>query len=169
MSGRLRESERRQREKEGLHKNTPSYMHKGKDKMVVAAVERGGRVRASVAADRSSATLHSKVREFVLPESMIFTDEWALYGGISREYKGHKRVRHKARIYVQDDAGTQNVESFFALFKNSVRGAHHNISAKYLPNYLDEYALRWNHRKEGAGVIFWEILDRARKDLPAAA
>jgi hypothetical protein len=49
-----------------------------------------------------------------------------------------------------------------------VRGAHHSISAKYLPNYLDEYVLRWNYRKEGAGVIFWEILDRARKDRLAA-
>lgn len=138
-------------------------MIKGKGKMVVAAVERGGRVRAGVAPDRKKPTLHAKIKEFVLPESMIFTDEWILYSGIEKEYKGHKRVRHKARIYVQDDAGTQNVESFFALFKNSVRGAHHNVSAKYLPNYLDEYVLRWNHRKDGAGVIFWEILDRARK------
>jgi transposase len=169
LSGRLRESERRAREKAGLHPNTPAYHHKGKGKMVVAAVERHGRVRAGVAEDRTQPTLHAKIREFVLPESMIFTDEWALYGGIGREYKGHKRVRHKARIYVQDDAGTQNVESFFALFKNSVRGAHHNISAKYLPNYLDEYVLRWNLRREGAGAIFWTILDRARKEpLPAA-
>ena len=161
MSGRLRESERRKRERDGIHKNTPAYHHKGK--MVVAAVERGGRVRASVAEDRTKPTLHAKIREFVLPESMIFTDEWSLYGGIGAQYKGHKRVRHKARIYVEGDAGTQNVEGFFALFKNSVRGAHHNISAKYLPNYLDEYTLRWNFRKAGAGVIFWEILDWAQK------
>jgi transposase len=160
MSGRLRESERRQREKAGLHKNTPSYMHKGQGKMIVAAVERGGRVRASVSPDRTKPTLHAKIREFVLPESMIFTDEWALYGGIGREYKGHKRVRHKARIYIEGDAGTQNVESFFALFKNSVRGAHHNVSAKYLQNYVDEYVWRWNNRKD-TGTIFWSILDRA--------
>src|SRR6266496_3814145 len=30
MSGKLRESERRQREKQGIHKNTPAYQHKGK-------------------------------------------------------------------------------------------------------------------------------------------
>lgn len=167
MSGRLRESERRKREQAGIHKNTPAYHHKGK--MVVAAVERHGRVRASVASDRTKPTLHAKIREFVLPESMIFTDEWALYGGIGREYKGHKRVRHKARVYVEGDAGTQNVESFFALFKNSVRGAHHSISAKYLDRYLDEYTFRWNHRKDET-PIFWTILDRARKrpDLGAA-
>lgn len=166
MSGKLRESERRKRERDGIHKNTPAYHHKGA--MVVAAVERNGRVRASVASDRTKPTLHAKIREFVLPESMIFTDEWALYGGIGREYKGHKRVRHKARIYVEGDAGTQHVESFFALFKNSVRGAHHSISAKYLPHYLDEYTFRWNHRKDERS-IFWTILDRARKDRLAAA
>lgn len=60
------------------------------------------------------------------------------------------------------------LHSTFALFKNSVRGAHHNVSAKYLPNYLDEYSFRWNHRKD-ATPIFWTILDRAQKDRPAAA
>jgi ribosomal protein L24E/transposase-like protein len=166
MSGKLRASERRKREQAGIHKNTPAYHHKGS--MVVAAVERNGRVRASVAPDRTKPTLHAKIREFVLPESMIFTDEWALYGGIGREYKGHKRVRHKARIYVEGDAGTQLVESFFALFKNSVRGAHHSISAKYLPNYLDEYTFRWNRRKDD-GHLFWAMLERARKDGLASA
>lgn len=168
LTGRLRASDRRRREREGVHPNTPAYIDKP-GKMVVAAVERGGRVRAAVAPDRTQPTLHGKIREFVLPESMIFTDEHALYIGIDREYKGHRRVRHKARIYVEGDAGTQNVESFFALFKNSVRGAHHNISAKYLPNYLDEYVLRWNHRKDGAGVIFWTILGRVEKDALQSA
>jgi transposase len=162
LTGRLRESDRRRREKDGVNRFTPAYIEKP-GKMVVAAVERHGRVRASVAPDRTKPTLHGKIREFVLPESMIFTDEHALYVGIDREYRGHKRVRHKARIYVDGDAGTQNVESFFALFKNSVRGAHHNISAKYLPNYLDEYTFRWNHRKD-EGSTFWAILDRAQKD-----
>ncbi len=135
---------------------------------VLAAVERNGRVKATVVPNRSKPTLQGKIREFVLPESMIFTDELKLYVGIGREYKGHKRIKHKQRIYVMDDAGTQNVESFFALFKNSVRGAHHSISAKYLPNYLDEYTFRWNHRKDER-AIFWTILDRARKDQLAAS
>lgn len=136
---------------------------KNKGRIVLAAVERGGRVKASVVPDRSKPTLQGKVREFVLPESMIFTDELRLYTGIGREYKGHRRIKHKQRIYVQGEAGTQNVESFFALFKNSVRGAHHAISAKYLPHYLDEYTFRWNHRKDES-AIFWTILDRAQKD-----
>ena len=83
--------------------------------------------------------------------------------------RGHRRIKHKKRIYVMDDAGMQNVKSFFALFKNSVRGAHHSISAKYLPNYLDEYTFRWNRRKSEHS-LFWSILDRVvkRDPLPAA-
>jgi transposase len=141
---------------------------KNKGRIVVAAVTPGGRVKASVVPDRSKPVLQGKIREFVLPESMIFTDELRLYVGIGREYKGHRRVNHKQRIYVESDGATTNaVEGFFGQFKNSVRGAHHSISAKYLPNYLDEYTFRWNHRKDDR-PIFWSILDRARKDLAAA-
>ena len=134
-----------------------------KKTIVFAAGERGGRVRASVVPRRDKANLIAKSREFVLPEAMIFTDEWPPYEQVAPYFEGHRRVKHKQRIYVQDDAGTQNLESFFALFKNSVRGAHHNLSAKYLSNYLDEYTFRWNHRKD-EGSIFWTILDRAQKD-----
>src|SRR6266511_668719 len=90
LPGRLRNADRQRRAKEGVHPNTPVHVEKT-DKMVVAAVERHGRVRASVAPDRTKPTLHGKIREFVLPESMIFTDEHALYIGIDRAYRGHKR------------------------------------------------------------------------------
>jgi transposase len=52
------------------------------------------------------------------------------------------------------------VEGFFAQFKTSVRGAHHSISTRYLPNYLDEYTFRWN-RRDDARHLFWAILERA--------
>lgn len=132
-----------------------------KKQLVFAAVERGGRVRAAMIPDRGKVTLTAKAREFVLPESMIYTDEWALYEAVGREFKSHKRINHKQRIYVDAEGTTTNTaESFFALFKNSVRGAHHSISTKYLPHYLDEYTFRWNRRKED-WTIFWAILDRA--------
>jgi transposase-like protein len=153
-AGKTREMTQGQATQYGMNKKT----------IVFAAVERGGRVRASVVPDRGKESLSAKAREFVLPESMIFTDEWKLYEALGRTFKSHRRIKHKQRIYVEGNTHTQNVESFFALFKNSVRGAHHNVSTKYHPKYLDEYTFRWNRRKEGAGVIFWEILDRARKD-----
>jgi len=164
MRGKLRASETR-----GMTRQQVTNLRHEKDKgrTIMAAVERGGRVRAALVPDRSKPTLQGNIREFVLPESMIFTDEFPLYIGVGREYRGHKRIKHKQRVYVMDDAGTQNVESFFALFKNSVRGAHHSVSAKYLQNYLDEYTYRWNRRKED-WTIFGEILERAGDRAPAA-
>lgn len=164
VGGKLRASETR-----GMTRQQAKRLsdRKKKEKTVFAATERGGRVKAAVVPDRSGPTLSAKAREFVLPESMIFTDEWKLYVSLGREFKGHKRIKHKQRIYVLDDAGTQNVESFFALFKNSVRGAHHNISAKYLQNYLDEYCFRWNRRKSETS-LFWPILDRVEKQARLA-
>jgi hypothetical protein len=139
-----------------------------KKTIVFAAAERNGRIRASVVPRRDKANLIAKTREFVLPESMIFTDEWPPYEQVAPYFKGHRRVKHKARIYVQDDAGTQNLESFFALLKNSVRGAHHNVSTQYLQNYLDEYTYRWNRRKDD-GTIFASILERVSQTRLASA
>jgi hypothetical protein len=44
--------------------------------------------------------------EFVLPESMIFTDEWHAYKAIGREFKSHRRIRHRSKIYVEGDVYT---------------------------------------------------------------
>jgi transposase-like protein len=68
---------------------------------VFAAVERRGRIRAMVVPDRKQPTLQAKVRQHVLPESIIFSDEWPLYIGIGREYRGHHRIKHQQKIYVQ--------------------------------------------------------------------
>lgn len=73
---------------------------------VFAMVERQGRVRAFVVPDRSRSTLQDKIREHVLPASMIFTDEWQPYEGIGQHFKGHRRIRHKANVYVDGDVHT---------------------------------------------------------------
>ena len=147
--------------------HNPRYRDMKRKQIVFAAIERGGSVRAEVVPDRTKPTLTKKAKEFVLPEAMIYTDEWPLYVGLGREFKGHKRIKHKQRVYVEGDVTTNTIESFFALFKNSVRGAHHSVSTKYLPNYLDEYTFRWNRRKEPE-TIFWTILDRVEEDRLAA-
>jgi transposase-like protein len=131
-------------------------------------VERQGRVRAMVAPDRSRKTLHGLVQKHVLPASTIFTDEWPAYRGLDQSYKGHHRIRHSEEIYVEGEVHTQTVEGFFGLFKNGVRGVYHAVSTKYLQNYLDEYAFRYN-RRDGQQPMFWAILNRVQKVAPASS
>jgi transposase len=114
--------------------------------VVFGMAERGGRVRAIHLPNTGSAVIKGQIHEHVLPASMIFTDEWPTYRGIGREYIGHRRIRHKDRIYVEGDVHTQTIEGFFGLIKNSIRGTYHAVSHKWLQGYLNEFAWRYNRR-----------------------
>jgi transposase len=91
---------------------------------VFGAVERGGRIRAEVIPNSRGKTLHAKVQEYVLPASMVYTDDFQAYKQLGRKGYQHRRINHSARIYVDGDVHTQTIEGFFGLFKNGVRGAY---------------------------------------------
>ena len=118
------------------------------DKVTVfGAVERKGRVRAVVAPDRKQDTLLPLVRQFVLPQSIIFTDEFASYDTL--RYRGgysHRRINHSAGVYVLGLNHTQTIEGFWSLIKRGIGGVYHAVSKKYLQTYLDEYSFRYNRR-----------------------
>jgi transposase-like protein len=134
---------------------------------VFGMVERGGRIKARVLPNVGGATIKGEIYEHVLPESMIFTDEWMTYNGLDKTYRGHRRIKHKAKIYVKGDTHTQTIEGFFGLLKNGVRGVYHAVSQEYLQSYVDEYAFRYN-RRNARQPMFWAILDRVGK-APADA
>jgi transposase len=135
---------------------------------VFAMVERKGRVRALVVPNRGAESLQVNAKKFVLPSSMIFTDEWKLYEGLSDHFAGHRRIKHSANVYVDGGTHTQTVEGFFGLLKTGVRGVYHAVSKRYLQSYVDEYAFRYNERDSGR-PIFWTILGRVRKLDPASS
>lgn len=139
-------------------------MRKSYRPTILAMVERGGRVRPLVVPDRGGRTVGRVVREHVLPSSMLFTDEFTIYESIGRDYRGHHRIKHQARIYAIGETHTQTVEGFFGLFKTGVRGVYHAISTDYLQAYLDEYAFRYNRRKSRE-PMFWAILNRVQKTV----
>jgi transposase-like protein len=127
---------------------------------VVAAVERKGKIRAKVVPGRADAP--ATVREFVLPGSMIFTDDWHGYWSLARKTKRglpdqyqyrHRRINHSQKIYVDGVVHTQTVEGFFGHFKTDLRGTHHSVSARWLPGYLNEWVWKWNHRDDDEAMF----------------
>ncbi len=132
------------------------------------AVERGGQVRVQIVKSRGTVDLERAMYQFVLPASMIFTDEWLGYDPkrIGERYRGHRRIKHEAKIYVDGDTHTQTIEGFFGLLKTGIRGVYHSVSERYLQHYCDEYAFRYNRRKDPT-PMFWSVLDRVVK--PALA
>jgi len=109
---------------------------------VVGMKERGGPVRAMPLHGTDKATLQPAIRANVAPGSTIYTDEHRAYGGMP-DYD-RKSVRHSAGEYVNGEASTNSIESFWALMKRGYYGTHHWWSVKHLHRYVAEYQHRQN-------------------------
>ena len=116
--------------------------------MVIAAIQPGGPIRMRTGKNRSKEQLHGFIRANVADEcANIYTDEFQSYTGIEDANTRHATVNHSIHEYVRGDVHTNTVESAFSLFKRSVVGAFHQISAKHIDRYLDEFEWRFNNRK----------------------
>lgn len=127
---------------------------------VLGMVERGGRIKLRVIKSRRGEPLSGAVRANVNPEAIIFTDDWMAYKPLSREYAGHSVINHSAGVYVRGDIHTNTIEGFFGNLKTGMRGTYKQVSRKWLQSYLDEYAWRYNQRREPRGMFF-ALLDNA--------
>ena len=127
---------------------------------VVGAVERGGKVVAVIADDASKKTLHGVAKEFILPDSIVYTDEWRGYNGLGKVngYE-HRRINHSAGVYVVGTTHTNTIEGFWSLVKRGIGGVYHSVSKKYLQTYLDEYSFRYNRRNSGQ-PMFTSLLEQ---------
>jgi transposase len=134
---------------------------------VVAVVQRHGKVFAKTIPDVSEPTLSGIIKKHVVPESVIYTDEFASYGRVPylRDENGkplnfrHRTINHSKAEYVYKDIHTNSVEGFWMLVKTGIRGVYHSVSPKYLQTYLDEFTFRYNRRHEG-NQQFNAILER---------
>jgi len=135
---------------------------------IVGIVERGehGRVIARATKDTTGNTLLGMVREFVLPNSTIYTDEARTYEGIKFINHGgknagyvHHRIHHSSRVYVRGNVHTNGIEGFWSLIKRGIGGTHHSVSQKFLQDYLNEYAFRYNRRNVPKPMVT-QILER---------
>jgi transposase len=129
---------------------------------VLGMVERGGRVKLRVIKSRRGEPLSGTVRANVNPHSIIFTDDWMAYKPLAREYAGHSVINHSAGVYVEGDIYTNTIEGFFGNLKTGMRGTYKKVSRKWLQSYLDEYAWRFNQRRDHRG-LFVALLDNAAR------
>ena len=127
---------------------------------VLGIVERKGRAIARLIPDVKASTMVPIIRERVLPESLVYTDELDSYNTVSqgRRYT-HRRIKHAEKVYVIGNIHTNTVEGFWSLIKRGIGGVYHSVSRKYLQSYLDEYSFRYNRRDQG-NLIFKSLLEQ---------
>ena len=100
------------------------------------------KVSAAVIPGTDRPTLHGFVRERTAEDAPIFTDELRAYRGLPN----HTAVQHKVGQYVDQQAHTNGIESFWAMLKRGYHGTYHQMSAKHLDRYVREFAGRHNDR-----------------------
>lgn len=127
---------------------------------VVAAVERGGRIKATVLPSRRGPGLRAQAIEWIEPTSIVYTDEWPAYNQLGRHFAAHSRVRHASGEYVIGTTHTNTIEGFFGHLKPSIRGTYRKVSHKWLQGYLNEFTFRYNERKSER-AMFRTLLERA--------
>jgi transposase len=159
VGGKPRQSDRNRRARYGWNAQTDYWDRKA---VVFGAVERGGRIRAEVIPNSRASVLEPKARQFILPGSMIYTDEYAVYERLGKKGYSHRRINHHAKVYVDGDVHTQTIDGFFGLFKTGVRGVYHSVSHKWLQGYVNEYVWRYN-RRDAETPMFRDLIATATR------
>ena len=104
-------------------------------------------VHAFVVENTNKATLQPIIQQFVLEGSRVITDELNAYNGLSGLGYTHAIVNHGASEYAHDDIFTNSIEGFWSHFRRMISGCYHDVSDKYLQQYINEAVYRWNTRK----------------------
>lgn len=116
---------------------------------IVGAVERDGEIRLKAVKDRKAKTLRQFIEETVgAGADKIMTDEYVGYHdlGVRLAHVERGTVKHNDLEYVAGENHTNTIEGAWSLFKRSIVGSFHKVSAKHLDLYLDEFEFRFNNR-----------------------
>jgi ISXO2-like transposase domain/Transposase zinc-ribbon domain len=133
-----------------MHKSkrskTGSYQAGGNKAIVLGMLERGGRVKAQVVADRKKQQLDPIMAESVEAGSHIITDEMTTYGVLSTPYD--REIINHAMEYVNGHIHTNGIENFWSLLKRSLGGTYISVEPFHLDAYVAEQVFRYNNRKD---------------------
>ena len=139
--------------------------------IVVIAVEvkqpKGfGRIRMRHVPDASSKSLGAFVRETIVTKSILCTDGWTGYSGLSNEY-----VHRQTILSASDDPAhiaMPGVHKVASLLKRWLLGTHQGaFSKEHLQSYLEEFTFRFNRRtSHNRGQLFHRLMEQAVATSP---
>jgi transposase-like protein len=121
-----------------------------------------GRVRLRRVPDVSASSLVGFVRDVVRTGSVVRTDAWKGYDGLSKA--GYERqATNVAASGSPAHVVMPGVHRIASLLKRWLLGTHQGaVRARHLDYYLDEYTFRFNRRSAKArGLLFYRLVEQA--------
>jgi len=104
-----------------------------------------GRVRLSIAADRSAESLGGFVKSTVIPGTLVITDDWSGYNGLRTDGYDHHPIAQCGDPEISEEF-MPIVHLVFSNLRTWLNGIHHGVSEKHLQAYLNEFTFRFNRR-----------------------
>jgi hypothetical protein len=120
-------------------------IEKPKKRMVVALVERSGKVRSRHIAGEMFEQVKGQLA-LISRDAHLMTDESSMYNLVGKDFASHGRVNHSKKEYVRGIATTNTVEGFFSIFKRGMTGVYQHCGEQHLHRYLSEFDFRYNNR-----------------------
>ncbi len=125
------------------------YTRKPSDKVGKAAPRRGGRyagrLRLAVVPNRSGKSLGRFVDDSVEEGTMVVTDDWQGYSGLTERGYEHLPVAERGDPKVAEEY-LPLIHLVFSNLKSWIIGVHHGVEPQHLQAYLNEFTFRFNRR-----------------------
>lgn len=122
----------------------------GKRRAVVVMRERGGKTLPFVCESEDEAL--PVVLQRVEKGSTVYADEASCWDALHARFAA-KRVNHSVN-FKDEDACTNQAESYFSRLRRAEIGTHHHISGRYLHAYANEMAWREDNRRKPNGTLY---------------
>jgi len=122
-------------------------------------IQRGGPVVICLLPDVKQTTIKPLVTATIASGTLVYTDEYAIYGRLQEWGYGHKSVCHGAGEYARDEDGdgfhevhVNTMEGFWSLLRSWLR-PHRGISQENLPLYLGFFQCLHNIKRRGKAAL----------------
>lgn len=121
--------------------------------VVMGLVQRGGAFKGHVVADSKKATLVPHVVKDVQRNTIVSTDTLRSYANLASYGFIHGTVNHGEEQWKNGIHCTNRIEGFWSHLKRGISSTHVSVSKQHLQKYVDEFAFRYNNRKEPADMF----------------
>ncbi len=136
-----------------------------KQKVPVVGLLTEDKVNSFVVTDTSGNTLKALIYALIKPGSIVVTDGWKGYKGISNMYY-HKIVNHNKGSYKNKEGyHTNGIEGFWSMLKRGIKSTYHVVSHKYLQMYCDEFSYKYTTRKMGEIERFVHFISKKHRQI----
>lgn len=126
---------------------------------ILGMVQRSGELILKMLPNVKQATIKPIIAACVTQGTLIYTDEYNIYGRLIEWGYGHKTVNHSIGEYARDEdedgfheVHVNTIEGIWSLLRSWLR-PHRGISQEKLPFYLGFFEFIHNVRKRGRALL----------------